>query len=250
MNQELRNGNFTSSSIVALTSNPTAAAIKRGEIFGAPALTYIKEKNFERKLGLPINIESNAKPLSWGKLCEFRIIDLVSFDYRITSQTTDTHPTINYWRGSKDARKDDEGGTVVDFKCPMTRKSFCELVEPLYGMTGLGGNDAINYIRENHTDGEKYYWQLVSNAIINNCEHAELIVYMPYLSELPDIQQLAIEQGVKWIEYAEINELPYILDDGYYKNINVIRFDISNDDKDFLTNRVIEAGKLLSDANS
>ena len=87
MNNEQRNGNFTSSKIVALTTNPTAAAIKRGEVFGAPALNYIKEKNFERKLWLPINLESNAKPLTWGKLCEYRIIDLVSFDYRIASKT-------------------------------------------------------------------------------------------------------------------------------------------------------------------
>jgi hypothetical protein len=248
MNHELRYGNFTSSTIVALTSNPTAKAAKEGAIFGAPALTYIKEKNYERRLGINLNTDSNAKPLSWGNLCEYRIIDLMPLlDYRITSKTTDTHQTINYWRGSKDARKDDEGGTVVDFKCPITRKSFCELVEPLYN--GLSGNDAINYIRENHSDGDKYYWQLVSNAIINDCKQAELIVYMPYLSELPIIQELAIQQEVKWIQYADISELPYLLDEGYYKNVNVIRFEILQEDKDFLTNRVLEAGKYLIDVS-
>ena len=243
MDNTLRFGNFTSSKIVALTTNPTAAAIKRGEVFGAPALTYIEEKNFERKLGQVLDIESDAKPLTWGKVCEFRIIDIVPFDYRITSQVTDTHPTINYWRGSKDARKDDEGGTVVDFKCPMTRKSFCQLVEPIY--EGLDGMEAINHIRENHKDGEKYYWQLVSNAIINNCKHAELIVYMPYLSELPEVVALGIEQGVKWIEYADTNELPFLIDGGYYKNVNTIRFTIPQEDKDFLTDRVKSAGSLL-----
>jgi hypothetical protein len=241
MDNTKRNGNFTSSEIVALTTNPTAKAQKEGAILGAPACTYIEEKRFERKLNLPIDIESNAKPLTWGKLCEYRIIDLVSFDYRVTSQETDTHPTIDYWRGSKDAIKNDKGGTIVDFKCPMTRKSFCQLVEPLYN----GCDNPIQYIRDNHKDGEKYYWQLVSNAIINNCKYGELIVYMPYLSELASIQELALEYGIKWIKWAEINELPYILDDGYYKNVNVIRFEIPESDKDFLTSRVIEAGKYL-----
>jgi hypothetical protein len=241
MDNILRNGNFTSSEIVALISEPTAAAKKTGAIFGTPALTYIKEKNFERKLGLPIDIESNAKPLTWGKLCEYRIIELVSLDYRVTSQSTDIHPDIYYWRGSKDAIKFDEGRTIVDFKCPMTRKSFCELVEPLYN----GHDNPIQAIRDNHKDGDKYYWQLVSNAIINDCKYGELIVYMPYLSELAAIQELALEHDITWIHRANTNELPYILDGGYYKNVNTIRFEIPQEDKDFLTKRVLIAGKLL-----
>lgn len=56
----LRHGNFTSSEIVALTTKGKAK-----DSFGKPALTYIEEKNMERRLGRSITTESNAKPLVW-----------------------------------------------------------------------------------------------------------------------------------------------------------------------------------------
>lgn len=123
-------------------------------------------------------------------------------------------------------------------------KSFIQLVKPLYD--GLNGMDAMNLIRENSADGEKYYWQLVSNAIINNCNWAELIVYCPYKSELKEIYALAEgNPDVKWLSYVSDGELPYLIDGGYFTNLNIVRFGISQADKDALTNAVLKAGKLL-----
>jgi hypothetical protein len=247
----LRIGNFTSSEIVALMSEPTATAKKQGAIFGSTAFTYIRETNMERRLGRSLEDEKTAKPLTWGKFLESRVFGLLGLDYTLSSQETDQHPTIKFWSGSKDGLKHDEGKTVTDIKCPLTLKSFCQLVDPLYD--GLTGMDAINKIRERHKNGDKYYWQLVSNSIINNTRFAELIVYMPYHSELEDIkveaQQVEAQDLSKhyWIAMASEDELPYLNDGGFYKNLNIIRFEVPQEDKDYLTERVTAAGKLLVD---
>lgn len=241
---KLRVGNFTSSEIVALTTEGRAKGT-----WGKPALTYIEETNYERRLGRSITDESNARALTWGKLLEPVPFELLGTEYEITSQQTDVHPTIPYWAGSKDGIKHDEGKTVLDFKCPLTLKSFCNLVQPLYD--GYEGLEAMNIIREKHKDGDKFYWQLVSNGIINNCRYAELVVYVPYKSELPAIKLMADGQpNCYWVAMAGEDELPYLVDDGYYKNLNIIRFEIPQGDKDFLTEKVEAAGKLLINQSS
>lgn len=243
---KIRVGNFTSSEIVALTKNGKAK-----DSLGAPAYTYIEECNFERKLGRSLDTESNARPLSWGKLVEGRLFELLGLEYKLVSQESIQHPTISYWAGSPDAQKfesNDSSETVVEIKCPITLKSFCQLVEPIYKC--LIGLEAINYIRAEHKEGEKYYWQIVSNAILTNSRFAELIIYCPYKSELLEIQEKAAPSSdspdsANWIYYASHDELPWIPDGGYYKNINVIRFDVPEEDKQFLTKRIIECGSLL-----
>lgn len=234
-----RIGNFTSSEIVALTKKD-----KKGTGFGAPALTYIEETNMERLLGRSITTEVDARPLSWGKLLEVRVFDMLGLEYKLSSQETIIHPTIPYWVGSPDGSKPN---TTADFKAPLTLKSFCQLVQPLY--EGLTGMEAMNRVREDHKDGEKFYWQIVSNAIHQGNEFGELIPYMPYFSELEEIRIMARthEQRKKyqWVDYAAADELPYLIDGGYYKNLNVIRFKIPETDKKFLTDCVNRAGEML-----
>lgn len=244
MNNELRHGNFTSSEIVALTT-----VGKDRVSFGKPALTYIQETNMERRLGLPISDECNARPLTWGKLVEKRVFDLLGLEYIFLAQETICHPTISYWVGSPDGKKEDKGRTVTETKCPMTRKSFCLLVDPLY--SGINGIEAMNIIRDTHPDGEKFYWQLVSNSILVDSKFAELIVYMPFKSELDDIrfmaQNVPTEQLSKhyWIAMGQDEDLPHLKDRGYYNNLNIIRFEVPEEDKEQLTETVIRAGKLL-----
>lgn len=244
INNKLRVGNFTSSEIAALMSKD-----RSGKGFGKPALTYIEETNMERRLGRSLTDETNARPLTWGKLVESRVFDLLGLEYILSSQETKQHPAIPYWAGSADGRKNDEGCTVMDIKSPMTLKSFCQLVDPLY--EGLQGMDAMNAIRENHKDGEKFYWQLVSNSILEQTRFAELIVYMPYFSELPDIRMLAHsvpgDQASRhyWIAMAQDDELPYLIDGGHYRNLNIIRFEVSEADKKLLIETVKKAGEML-----
>lgn len=255
-----RNGNFTSSKIVALLSmgsremtEEELAAHKKAfpksrkkniESWpGKAALTYIEEKKMERRLGRSLGTEINARPTSWGSLVENRVFDLLGLEYSLTNKTTLVHPDFPYWSGSPDAEKKN---TAPDFKSPIALKSFCQLVDPLY--RGLTGMDAMNAVREEHEEGETYYWQIVSNACIKGYQYGELIVYMPYLAELLEIKEMADRDQsgkYKWISYADFDELPYLLPNGYYKNLNVIRFEIPQADKELLTMRVKQAGELL-----
>lgn len=229
---KIRNGNITSSEIIALTTNGKAKG------------TYVLECNFERRLNRSITTEVSAKPLTWGKLLESIVFRELGLEYTLSSNETLQHPEIDCWVGSPDGRKFDEGGTVTDIKSPYTLKSFCLMVQPLYD--GLTGMDAMNAVRETHSDGEKYYWQLVSNACITGSKYAELIVFMPYESQLQEVKVAADgEPNAMFIQWASELELPYIPDNGYYKNLNIIRFEVPQEDKDFLTERVLAAKELL-----
>lgn len=231
-----RIGNFTSSEIHNL--------IKEGKqkgTFGAPALTYIEEKNFERELLRSIGSEASARPLLWGRLLEKRAFDLLDTSYTLNSDETIMHPEYDFWSGSPDGFKLGEKKAVFDIKCPYTLKSFCQLSKCTNA----------EELRNNHSDGEKYYWQLVSNAIITNCTAAELIIYMPYKSELLAIEEmidgldLDTAKQYNFIKYANENELPYLMSNGKYKNIHKIAFDIPQSDIDLLTSKVIAASKML-----
>jgi len=239
INNTARIANFTSSEIVALTKKD-----KKGTGFGAPALTYIQETNMERLLGRSLTTEIDARPTSWGKLLEPRVFDILGLEYSLSSKETIVHPTIPIWAGSPDGSK---VNTTADFKAPLTLKSFIQLVQPLY--EGLTGMEAMNRVREDHKDGEKFYWQIVSNAILQGNDLGELIVYLPYFSELEEIRMMARhhEQAgkFKWVDWASDDELPYLIDGGYYKNLNTIRFEIPKADKKFLTDCVTKAGEML-----
>jgi hypothetical protein len=274
-----RNGNFTSSEIVALlsmgeramTAAELAARPKTGKgsrtttveditALGDAAWTYIQECNTERRLGRCIDREVDAKPLSWGKLNENRVHDLLGTDYQLCSSGTLDHPTIPYWKGSPDFKRFIEGNVldaVAESKCPITLKSFCQLVDPWY-LGSLQGMDFMNALRfgwtdkdgffhKPHKDGEKYYWQIVSNSCLTMAKYAELIVYMPYKKELSEIRSLADgDPDYFWIQWATSDEkLPYLIDGGFYKNLNVFRFEVPAADKELLFNRVKLAGEKL-----
>lgn len=232
LNNKDRIGNFTSSEIYKLMSNGKAK-----DSLGKPALTYIQEKNYERWLGCSLGIETNAKPLTWGKHLESRVFDLLGIEYTIHSHDTIKHKDIDCWSGSADCIKVTDVRTVIDIKCPFTRKAFCEMNDLRTPM------DLMEYAPE-------YYWQLVSNSIINDCTHAELVVYMPYLSELEEIRESTggidtIDKSLAWINFSENEELPHIPDGGHYGNIFILNFEVSQADKEALTNRVEFASKSL-----
>ena len=231
-----RIGSFTSSEIYNLLKKD-----RSGKGFGVPALTYIEERNMARRLGRSLTTETNSRPTTWGKCLEPFAFQKLGFDYDLVSDVTIQHPDIPYWCGSPDLI----GANLVgDEKCPMTLKSFCQLVDPIYN--GLSGDEAIQIIREKHPDGEKYYQQLVSNSILTNSTFAELIVYVPFRSDLDEIRLSAADRKeYRWIEYADDYELPWLVDGGYYQDVNIIHFEIPQSDKELLTNAVIEAGKLL-----
>lgn len=228
MEHSLRVGRFTSSAISALMSNG-----KTKDTYGKPFYTYVRKKYFETKLGRRIDNETNARPTSWGKLVEKQAFELLGTEYNLVSQETITHPTINAWSGSPDLEKFDEGKTVCDIKCPMTLESFCTFYEC----------ETIEQVREQHKDGEDYYWQLVSNSILLDTKYAELIIYVPYQEELETIREAARnfdgdQNKIAWVNWANDEDLPYLIPGIFYKNLKTIRFEVPESDKIALTQRV------------
>jgi hypothetical protein len=234
-----RAGNFTSSEIVRLTTNGRAK-----DSFGAPFYSYIEEKKMERRLNRSLTEDIFARPTSWGHLVQYHVFKLLGSDYKPCSDIVLSHPSIECWKGTPDAEKLGGGKTVAEVKCPQTLKSFCILVDSWK----KGG---INLIRENHNDGDKFYWQIVSNAILTGSTFGELIVYVPYRSELDIIRELAQnfdgehQSRFLWIASAHDDELPFVKDGGYYKNLYTMCFEIPEVDKQFLTARVEEAKGFL-----
>lgn len=235
----IRNGNFTSSEIFRL--------MKAGKAKGSwsvDAQTYIDECNCERRLMRSIEVETDARPLSWGKCVEKRGFNMLSVDYTLCSSVTIQHPDIPWWCGSPDATTIE---AVADLKCPMTLTSFCQMVDPYYEKGNLVHDGlTIEAVRKNHRDGDKFFWQIVSNGILTKKKKGQLIAYVPYQDELEEIRRMADgNPKLFWLQFSVDEELPYLIRGGHYKNINVIEFDILDRDKQALTERVTECGKSL-----
>lgn len=268
MNRELRVGKVTSSDIVALTTYGKGA--KEIDNFGAPFKTYVAKKRREKFYKRKGDTRVETFPMQWGKLCELYVHfvslnELGILDYTYQSDVTSVdggastliHPEIPEWVGTPDEDARDEK-VVADIKCPQSDSTHYDLIFPLYNMdqskTNIDGNEAIKKIREASTEGEKYYWQLVSNACIMGYNKGELIVFLPKLSTIDSIKRfndgedlrypLAVPfDKIRWKEEDEIFHLP---DESLIDELNFIRFDIPQEDKDFLTYRVKKAIEMIN----
>lgn len=237
MTRTERFGTFSSSSNYKLVTFNRA-----GTGPGAPFFSYIKQVNHERRLGKPVNVEREARPTSWGKFIEPRVFNKLGLEYELVSNTRLFHPDFDCWSGMPDLRKGP--GTVADVKCPYNLGVFCEKVEAL---RLVAAGDLETYKKEFPED----YWQHVSNAILADVYHAEAVIYCPFQAELEDIREEAFNYDApdqwlyRWIATANDQDLPHLLNGGYYSDLNVVAFEIPQADKDFLTERVKLASKSL-----
>ena len=226
-----RFGTFSSSNIWKLLTNN-----RKGDGFGAPALKYIKQVGYEIKLGRAINVDRDSRPTSWGKFVERYVFEKLDTSYLLVSDERIFHSTINYWSGAADLLKSD---SVCDVKCPFNLEVFCDKINAL--------NASIDLYKEEFPED---YWQHVSNAILNNKDYAEAIIYCPYQSELQEIRDMVSnydgdQNKVAWINWSEDSDLPYIPDGGFYKNLHIIRFEVPETEKQLLTEKVLAASALL-----
>jgi len=196
-------------------------------------------------LGRPLNLEKETNATKWGHYLEQRVHDLLPTSYRLIGKKTQQHPKYSFWVGSPD--NDCQVESVVgDTKC-YEPTNFCQYVDCL---AEAERTKNILLFKENFP---QQYWQLISNACILNVDNIEAIVYMPYFSELQEIRQSVndLEDEGDRKKYAFIannhyNSLAYIQDGSEYKNLNRFRFAAPKEDKEFLTAKIIEAGKLLN----
>lgn len=233
-----RIGKFTSSEIYKLMTED-----RKGTGFGAPALTYIKHKKIEKKLKRSINTDVSTRPMLWGLFCERRVHALLPLTYQYTFDETLDHPKYDFISGSPDLINNIED-VVADIKCPQPL-AFAELVDNL--TMAVKTND-ISYFKDNHPN---YYYQLLSNALITGKNFIELIVYMPYESELEEIraevENADLEEPWKYRFITESLkcELAYLPDDSEYKNLNIFRFPLDKGDAILLESKVIAASIIL-----
>lgn len=229
---------FTSSNISKLMTNG-----KGHGGMGAAGVTYIAEKRMEKRLGRSLNADRNSKPTSWGLLLEAYVTDVhMKNDHALISRKTLPHPLYHEWAGSPDMMYAD---IVVDIKCPFTLKSFCEMV------------DSFESVEKFKKERPEYYWQLVSNAIITDMPKCEIIVFVPYYKEVASIMGFLHDTDVlntyhlnavdyQWLDYADTDELPYLIEGGHYQNLNRFEFEVPESDFEALTNRVKLAIELLN----
>ncbi len=235
-----RAGNFSSSNAWKLM---TYTKDKKG--FGAPALKYIKQVNYERKLGREIKSEVDAKPTSWGRMGEqFVFGEKLGLEYKMVNTDRLYHPTLPL-TGAPDYLKEENGvcDTVCDCKSPYSLEVFCNKIEAL--------QDLGTYQEEFPED----YWQHISNSVLLNANgysisKFEAIVFCPFHEDLEDIREKASSAGelgeyAKWIYFATDDALPYVIKGGHYKSVNIHQFGIFDKDVAKLKQRVEEAGKLL-----
>lgn len=215
-----RVGNFSSSEIYKLTK-----LNRKGDDFGQVALTYIKEKAMEKKLGRSLRPFTFSKPTSWGTFVESIAFDEMGLEADLVSDKRLYHPEIDNWTGVPDY----VGKVVGDIKCPWTLDSFCNMYE----------------MEDLKSDKPEYYWQLVSNSILTGIDTAELAIYCPYQGDLKRIRQEASNsEEHSWIAYSQ--DLPYLIFGNFYNSIKKHTFEVPKEDKDFLTEQVKKANEILT----
>jgi len=230
-----RTATFSSSNIWKLMTRG------KGGGFGAPALKYIKQIGYELRLGKSLSNDTTSRPTSWGTLVEKKAFDLLPLNYQLESRTRLFHQSIEYWSGMPDIISEN---LVGDIKCPYTLEAFCDKLEAL--------KDIEVYKKEFPED----YWQHISNAVLlesngHPITDFEAIIFCPYFSELDEIKAMASDSDdlkqykYFWIANAHYDELPHLIDGGYYQNLNVFKFEIPQADKDLLEETIFEAGKHL-----
>lgn len=238
MNNAERIARFTSSQIYRLMSNGRNAGDP-----GAPFYSYLSEKQRERKLGRSLSLNKGSRATAWGNLMEWYVMSkYIGLNYQHHGKTTTVHPRIDCWAGSPDLVQ--TGVKVGDIKC-YEPDNFSKLADVLL-------TQDLDAFKKEYT---AEYWQLVSNACIHQVTRAEMILFMPYYSELediriwmdgPDAPAEAETWKYKFIFDAPDNELPYVPDGcTAYTNLITFEFDVPIEDKAALEMRVLMAGKLL-----
>ena len=232
ISNELRNGNFTSSQIYRLMGAKK------------PCETYIRSKQIEKRIGRSTDMAAYSKSMAWGELVEKRVFDLIENDYELCSQETLQHPEIKGWSGSPDCinKKLD---IDADIKCyePLNFANYADVL--------LQKN--IEIFKD---EFPKEYWQLVSNSCILGTKNAEAILYLPYVTELPIIadmaanwEDLSTQWRYKFISDSFLNDnldaLPYQIEGGYYSNLIRFVFEVPVEDKQALTEKVKQSIELL-----
>jgi len=228
MQDDTRTATFSSSQIYRLMTNGKAAGS-----LGVPALKYIKQVQYEIKLGRSIQKEVEAKPLSWGNFNEPRVFRKLGSEYQyVARQGRLFHPEIKHFSGIPDFLKGYD--TVSDCKCLFNMEKFCDKME------------AIKTYQTFKDEFPEDFWQLVSNLILLRAnglqiDYIESISYVPFESELEEIRAdaaLTFDDSMKWLSWTTDAGLPWLKNGMTYQNITAARWRVDEKDVEECIERV------------
>lgn len=157
-----RLGKFTSSELVRLMAEPTAAEKKEGQKVSKGAITYIMECVAEILSGQSEEEGFISKEMEWGTAHEREALD---FYNRKTGRLIDVGVFIIHseWVcGTPDGVEDIR---INDVKCPKTSTHIDYLL--------------LKDVAEFKQYYPKYYWQLIGNAWLAGKDKATFISYDP-----------------------------------------------------------------------
>lgn len=218
---------------------------KGKEVFSAPGLRYIREKQIELMLNRGLDLDVYSRAIAWGNLMEkivwmhhFPDWDLISNDYR--AHWSDEF--FDHWSGIPDL---ETLGKIAEIKCYQL-KNFAQYSYVLM-------QQDIQLLRN---EFPQEYWQLVSNAIINRVDTVMAISYMPTKDELESIIDAVENTGLlekfefdpwqyRWLTEEPLDNLPYLPEGSRFNNVTTFEFVVPPEDKLLLTERVRTAIKFL-----
>lgn len=252
MNNPERIGHITSSKIHLLcqTSSRDKKSPITGNKWSAGALTYFEEKRIELKLGRCLDTGGYSRPSAWGLLMENIVFNYLGLEYKIESKDSTKHHSEEFkdiWSGSRDLIVPNvKIGEIKAYQLKKFAQYTDALTLPITNEFTIAHK--IKNLKENFSEE---YWQLVSNAIINNVNVAEAISFAPYESEMPSIREFASDPELpnqwmyRFIVEEDNDNLTVLKDNGHYKNLNMFEFEVPQQDIDFLTERVRLAKKEI-----
>jgi len=229
------------------TANFTSSQIYR--LMGSDAVmkTYIEEKRMEQRLGRQLEQDKSSSSAMWGTWLQHRVTNvLLPMDCKPTKNIRRVHSIIPNWTGAEDYLRTDKAGEI---KCYELKK-FCKAHD-----AATTGWETLKKVCPDIA------WQIVSHVILSDKGVAELTLYVPYRKELSIIkdkdewinvltpEQFEDREFQYWISrlgFASDHELPYLLEGNYYPNLSSFTFEITDEDRLALTNRVLIAVKELT----
>ena len=247
LDDNLRFEYFTSSQMSRL-----CASIKNGSPSSA-FYTYVEEVFFAIMAGRSLEVQVNTIPVKWGKLLECVVFNELGLSYKMEHKNTIVSKTLDRHSGTPDLIV--PGVKVGEIKCYWLKKfiafSLC-----------LDGGD----IEQLKLKFPSEYWQVVSNAMLVGVDRAELISFLPTKESLIEIIEnvnngsLLSDNGLFAADYRFmstddftieeiLSKLPYLPENSKMESLNQFEFEIPQEDKEFLTDRVrlaqVELEKLL-----
>jgi hypothetical protein len=228
---KIRNTMFTSSQIGNLLTND-----KKGGL-GAPALKYIAKKRATKILVISEG-EVLTTQIAWGMALESYVSNFL-FDYGFVSSKTIVHES-NKFCGTPDLIN---SSCVGDIKCPSSPLNILSLFD-------ICKEKSIEKFKDNEPI---YYWQLISNSILCNVDFAEIIAFVPCISEykkviehIENIDNIKLQNKLQFVIYEDPEKLPFLKMDCEFKNLNRFKFEVPKEDKELLLKRIDLAYDLLT----